>query len=62
MLKSSSIQVLEAAITAAQAMSVNARTVIERLSKVAREVAGYADSAVQAAAAVTAKAVKNTAK
>lgn len=61
-MKSSSIPVSEAATTAAKAMSVNAKTVIEGRSKAAREVAGYADATVQAAAAVTAEAVKNTAK
>jgi phasin family protein len=63
MLKSSPIQPQpEAAAAAAKAAMANAKSVIEGISKVVRQTAGYADANVRAAAAATAEAVKNTAK
>ena len=59
-LKSSSIPQPEAA--AAKAAMANAKTVIEGISKAVRQIAGYADANVRAAAAATAEAVKNTAQ
>ena len=61
-LKSSSIPQPEATAAAAQAAMANARTVIEGISKAVRQTAGYADANVRAATAMTAEAVKSTAK
>jgi Phasin protein len=52
----------EAASTATKAALTNARTVIEQISKAAKEAAGYADANMKAAATATAEAVKGVAK
>ncbi|MEO8009737.1 MAG: phasin family protein [Betaproteobacteria bacterium] len=61
-LKSSSIPQSEATAAAAKTAMANAKTIIEGISKAVRQTAGYADANVRAAAAVTAEAVKSTAK
>ena len=61
-LKSSSIPQPEATAAAAKAAMANAKSVIEGISKVVRQTAGYADANVRAAAAATAEAVKGSAK
>ena len=47
---------------AAKAATANARAMIERISKAAKQAAGYADANVRAAATATAQAVKGAAK
>jgi phasin family protein len=61
-LKSSSIPQSEVTAAAAKTAMANAKTVIEGISKAVRQTAGYADANVRAAAAVTAEAVKSSAK
>ena len=61
-LKSSSNPQSEATAAAAKAAMTNAKAIIEGISKAVRQTAGYADANVRAAAAVTAEAVKGTAK
>ena len=61
-LKSSPVGHSEATAAAAKAAMANAQSMIEGISKAAKQAAGYADANVRAAATATAEAVKGAAK
>jgi phasin family protein len=61
-LKASPAGQSEGMTTAARTAMANATSIIEGISKAARQAAGYADANVRATAAATAEAVKSTAK
>jgi phasin family protein len=61
-LKTSPLRQSEGATSAAKAAMANATSIIEGISRAARQAASYADASVRATAAATAEAVRDAAK